>query len=395
MTNNFEWEGLASADLVVDARYTGQRNGNAGDDPLPRLVGVSNQGGFRILGSVDDPKLLVLTSSLSDPDWPDTLDAESGVFTYFGDNKKPGQELHDTRRWGNRLLRDAFSAAHLGGGFRRRVPPILIFSNAGEWRDVVFRGLAVPGVEGTSQVDDLVAVWKSNQGKRFQNYRAFFTILNLPAVRRAWIKDVQSGNPFSQNCPEVWRTWVERGVTIPLRAKRSIEIRSRIEQLPTSGLARQMLSRIRSYYEDDPFAFEFCACRLTRLLLGSDTGIEPTRRYRDGGRDAIGTFKIGAGGSSILVDFAIEAKCYAESNSVGVKAIARLISRLRHRQFGVIVTTSYLHSQAYKEIIEDAHPIIVISGGDIVNILVRHGIASKDALESWLVSGVAGNQKTI
>ena len=72
------------ADLVVDAVYEGGRSGNAGDDPLPRLIGVSNQGGFRYLGNVDAPQLIVLTSSFNDPDWPDHVDRETGIVTYFG-----------------------------------------------------------------------------------------------------------------------------------------------------------------------------------------------------------------------------------------------------------------------------------------------------------------------
>ena len=49
--------------------------------------------------------MLVLTSSLADPDWPDTMDRETGVFTYYGDNKKPGRELHDTGRDGNLICK--------------------------------------------------------------------------------------------------------------------------------------------------------------------------------------------------------------------------------------------------------------------------------------------------
>ena len=64
----FEWDKLAGADLIIDACYQGRRRGNAGDDPLTRLVGVSNQGGFRYLGTVERPRLIVLTSSMSDPD---------------------------------------------------------------------------------------------------------------------------------------------------------------------------------------------------------------------------------------------------------------------------------------------------------------------------------------
>jgi hypothetical protein len=43
--------------------------------------------------------------ALNDPDWPDTVDRESGTFVYFGDNKRPGRALHETLRFGNELLR--------------------------------------------------------------------------------------------------------------------------------------------------------------------------------------------------------------------------------------------------------------------------------------------------
>lgn len=41
---------LAGADLVVDRIYKGGTAGNAGDDPLARLLPVGNQGGFRTQG---------------------------------------------------------------------------------------------------------------------------------------------------------------------------------------------------------------------------------------------------------------------------------------------------------------------------------------------------------
>jgi hypothetical protein len=39
---------LADVDLVLDRVYQGGRRKNASDDPLPRLLRVSNSGGFRI-----------------------------------------------------------------------------------------------------------------------------------------------------------------------------------------------------------------------------------------------------------------------------------------------------------------------------------------------------------
>lgn len=85
-----------------------------------------------------------------------------------------------------------------------------------------------------------------------------------------------------------------------------------------------------------------------------------------------------------MVEFAIEAKRYDFNSGVGIKETSRLISRIRHRQFGVIVTTSYVSEQAYKEISEDGHPIIIISAKDIVDILNKSGINNEELMEKWL-----------
>ena len=63
------YEDLAAADLQVDAICSGGRSGNAIDDPLPKLLRVESQGGFRHRGKVAGRlHLLVLMSSLNDPD---------------------------------------------------------------------------------------------------------------------------------------------------------------------------------------------------------------------------------------------------------------------------------------------------------------------------------------
>ena len=55
--------------LFVDALYKGGSAGNAGDDPISRLMATGNQGGFRYVGSVDEEvKLCVLYSSLIELD---------------------------------------------------------------------------------------------------------------------------------------------------------------------------------------------------------------------------------------------------------------------------------------------------------------------------------------
>ena len=115
-----------------------------------------------------------------------------------------------------------------------------------------------------------------------------------------------------------------------------------------------------------------------------------TRGVIDGGRDAIGRYLLGLSDDPIYVDFSLEAKCYrplldgGSPNTIGVKEVSRLISRIKHRQFGVLVTTSVVARQAYQEVREDRHPIIFISGRDITEILIKNGYNSVDGVKTLL-----------
>lgn len=380
----FDHEQLASADLIVDAIYQGLRAGNAGDDPLPALIGVSNQGGFRYLGRRSAPRLIVLTSSFDDLDWPDHLDRSTGILTYFGDNKRPGRALHETPRNGNRLLQSIFAAAHSRPAYRATVPPVLVFGSVGPYRDMSFLGLAVPGSLNSKTDDDLVAVWKSANGQRFQNYRSTFTILNVPTVSRAWLRDIANGSPASPGAPASWNNWVKAGSIDPLAAQPAAEWRTREQQLPSSSREAAILDVVYNYFKDQPVAFEGCAAKLAQLMDPNFCEYELTRASRDGGRDAVGLYRVGQGPSAVYADFALEAKCYGQNNSVGVKEVSRLISRLRHRQFGVLVTTSFLNAQAYRELKEDRHPIVIIAGSDIADVLVRAGYTRTQDVVDWL-----------
>ena len=185
--STFSFQDLSNADLIVDALYEGGNTGNVSDDPINKLIpGVGNQGGFRrhTNRKTGEDVFCVLYSSSIDPDWPDTLNLPNGLFIYYGDNKKPGRQLEDTRPGGNRLLRLAFEKTHGKKHDRLMVPPFFIFTKGLKGRDVIFRGLAVPGSKIISQNEDLMAIWKIKDGQRFQNYKATFTILNVACVDR-------------------------------------------------------------------------------------------------------------------------------------------------------------------------------------------------------------------
>jgi hypothetical protein len=139
-----------------------------------------------------------------------------------------------------------------------------------------------------------------------------------------------------------------------------------------------------------PVAFEAFAARVFQMHDQRVIIDEITRASVDGGRDAVGRYLLGLSDDPVYAEFSLEAKCYRPGlngeapNTVGVKEISRLISRIRHRQFGVLVTTSVIARQAYEEVRQDRHPIVFLSGGDIVDILITNGFNSRELVEQLL-----------
>ena len=382
-TSVFPFDGLSTADLVVDAVYEGGTAGNVGDDPLALLLPCGNQGGFRYKKGPDgDPLFVVLYSDLADPDWPDVLDVELGRFTYWGDNKKAGQRLSSTKRGGNQILQTMFDRLHGSVDERKRIPPFFVFTKGSKGRDVVFRGLAVPGAPGITANEDLVAVWRTGEsGKRFQNYRSLFSILDISVVTRTWINDLLSGVRNGSHAPGAWSRWRAGKTAELLTAPASLLSRPKAQQLP-DDVDRPMIEAVVAHFEN-PTDFEACAARLWEMQAGR-IEYTMTRPSRDGGRDAFGTVRVGPESDPVRLEFALEAKRYAFENSVSVRDLARLISRIRNRMFGVLVTTSYLNQQAYEEFKADGHPIIVIAARDIVDILKANGYSDANDVKAWL-----------
>lgn len=389
----FRFDELEDAPLIVDAIYEGGLKGNIGDDPITKLIpSCENQGGFRMVGGrvLEKCAILVITSSGSDPDWPDRLDPETGIFTYYGDNKKPGCDLHETAKGGNKMLNYLFHAADSLEG-RKLIPPILVFIKTGGGRDVSFKGIAVPDMTNDG---GLIAIWRQTLGHRFQNYRANFMILDCREVSKEWLKAIVKKEKCTDgtNHPKYWEKWIKTGIGKALQAPKTIQHRSKEQQLPppTDKYGLIILEAILDTVKDDPFDFEFIAAEIFKMVEPRAFGIEITRKTADGGRDAFGKIRLGGDdgeSDGIFVEFALEAKAFSANNGVGVKETSRLISRLRHRQVGVLITTSYLANQAYKELRADNHPVIIISGGDICQILKRRGLSSRALILDW-VSGI-------
>lgn len=174
------FELLKDADLIKGATYKGGSASNLSSEPISKLLPVGNQSGIRFSGTTAFSKLVVLYTTLKDNDWPDEIISNKVV--YYGDNKSPGKEIHDLP--GNQVLRSIFNNFYL----KKEYPLILLFSKGHEGFDRIFHGVLAPGFKDLDEMEDLIAVWKTKNGERFQNYKAVFTLLHTEVLTRENIK---------------------------------------------------------------------------------------------------------------------------------------------------------------------------------------------------------------
>lgn len=317
------FENLRTADLVVDAIYEGGKVSGKASEVLSKLLpGCSNSGGFRKVMRKDGsglPAYVVLYTSMAELEWPDYLDEETGIFRYYGDNRNPGRSLLDTPRKGNQLLEFVYDCLNSRDGSIESIPPFFIFKKTGNGWDVQFLGLAAPGNPKLSPDKDLVAFWRTIDETRFQNYEAYFTVLDtgLPIDRR-WLESLIYDHDNSiQYAPSVWRQFISRGRNgiVPLIAKKLPRVPDKYTQLQSDNDGMIALEKIRTHYKDNAYGFERCAQDIVEKMDENFHDFVLTRPWRDGGRDALGHYTIGGGSKSnipLKIDCALEAKCYSK-----------------------------------------------------------------------------------
>lgn len=172
----------------------------------------------------------------------------------------------------------------------------------------------------------MVAFWRTLKGKRFQNYEAYFTILNTgeKAIPRKWIESlIYEHDENLKYAPEVWQKFVREGRNRieALKAPRIIKVPSKYEQLQSDIEGNKCLNYIRAYYKSNPYDFEKCATDIISKMDTNFIDFSLTRPWRDGGRDAVGYYSISSGGKAnhpLKIDCALETKCYAADNAVHV-----------------------------------------------------------------------------
>lgn len=384
---------LEGVHLTAGAVYEGGISGNLSDDPLARLMKGGNSGRFRYCGSVDKLNYLIITITTDNRQWPDTIDPGSGTIVCYGDNRLPDHGIHNTPRNGNLILKNIFKSLHNSLDPRGHVPPIFIFGkhpNKASPRSIRFLGLCAPGSPGLKPPNDLVRKQKRLESSRFWNYRATFTLLDIPVIKRDWIEDLEMGRYDSPHRPIVWKMWLKSGFYRPLQQEHRYCVRLPDMQLPTDDLSRAMLTTLYRYFSSQPYKFLHFAADVY-ALTDSKITLGCVRRHSSDGSYAIsGEYRLGIDADPIQLAFLVEAKCYnpgigtRKRKSIGMKELLKMLSRLGNRRFGVMVTTSLVTQQAYEAIRKQNYPVIIIAGSDIIDILISNNITSVEQLIDWL-----------
>lgn len=381
--------------LRVDHLYRNTNDWHKPADQFNRFFrfrdgkGINNTSGFRpksaLAGSTDivNCAFCVLVTSAEEAEWPDSLDPTTALFTYYGDNRSPGKDLHDTTVGGNRLLREVFARLH--SNRRSDIPPFLCFEKirGADGTYMRFLGLAAPGARGNSANDDLVAVWRIKAGRRFQNYRARFTILRTPRITKEWLDDLVAGRKpdDARQCPPDWDHWCKTGIYQPLECEKQLQPRKKLDQLSRTPDERRVLHQLLTLSDRE---FEFAAAELTRLMDSRFVDLQVTPHVRDGGRDVLASYVVGHTHHEVRLSVLVEAKRWNASHAVGVRPMMRLVSRIKHRDIGVFVTTSFFDRQVQQELLDDRHPVLLISGGDIARLLIDKQLGDASVLAHWI-----------
>lgn len=88
-----------------------------------------------------------------------------------------------------------------------------------------------------------------------------------------------------------------------------------------------------------------------------------TRQSSDGGADFIGRMDAGSGAATTKFVVFGQAKCVTPGrSSISAEQVSRVTARLKRGWMGAYVTTDAYSTAAQIEVIEDQHPMLLVSG---------------------------------
>jgi hypothetical protein len=307
--------------------------------------------------------------------WHDSFEPDLGYIRYFGDAKKPGNPAEAP---GNKVLL-AELAKHTSGdrSTRESASPLVFFERVAvegrTYGNLKFQGF------GVIERAELVTQFNPGIGY-FTNYVFTFAVLSLSDEDEnfdwQWINDRREVNRDSRatlrNSPVSWQKWI-RGGNQQIESVRRRAALAKVERVETqrpqpNSREAKCLQDIYSFYSEfGRHRFELLASRVVMSHINTNGGTYSegwvTKGSGDGGVDFVGKVRLGAGFGAVDVVVLGQAKCEALDKPTNGNSLARTVARLKRGWIGAYVTTSFFSKQSQLEIIEDAYPLIKISGG--------------------------------
>jgi len=306
--------------------------------------------------------------------WHDIFEPDLGYIRYFGDAKKPGNPALAP---GNKVLLEEL-ARHTSGDpdVRTSASPLVFFERV----PVEGRAYGNLKFQGFGVIEKAELVTQFNPGLGyFTNYVFTFAVLSLSdedeVLSWDWINDRRSpeldNKAILEKAPVSWRHWVKGGnqkLESFRRRAALAKVESVSSQRPSPGTREDKCLRdiYEFYSRNGRHRFELLASRAVMSHINSYGGGYTegwvTRGSGDGGVDFVGKVRLGSGFASVDVVVLGQAKCEALDKPTNGVSLARTIARLKRGWIGAYVTTSYFSKQSQLEVIEDAYPLIKISG---------------------------------
>jgi hypothetical protein len=327
------------------------------------------------IGTVLPAYMVLVTAHIagdySNP-WHDVIDDRAGMIRYWGDAKYSDREKSCDAFAGNRCLKAIYDELLVGD--RTILPPILHFSRPSTGQ-LVFNGLCV--------LETVELSWFEDHGRPIRNYRYSLSILDDEFVSVDWLRSrvvSMSKQCLLEGSPASWNDYI-RGRT-RRRQLWKARVRSTESQLPKPGSGDQ--KALQQLVDLPPKQFEAVIVALFREMKTVEHSITQTRYVNDSGFDFFGTFTM-----PLPVDYEIPLRGEAKrwKQCVGVGEVSRLVARLRRGEYGIFVTTSYYTRQAQEEVLEDAYPVKLFSGVDLVRFLRELKLLTGEQLRrEWLAA---------
>jgi hypothetical protein len=306
--------------------------------------------------------------------WHDVFEPDLGYIRYFGDAKKAGNPALAP---GNKVLLQELERHTSGDSeVRKTAAPLVFFERVAvegrSYGNIKFQGF------GVIEKAELVTQYNPAIGY-FTNYVFQFAVLSLSdedeELDWSWINSRRTtGAGSSQSlsmAPLAWRKWVQHGNQRleSFRRRAALAKVESVESQRTRPGTREdrCLRDIYDFYSNvGKHRFELLASRVVMSHINSYGGTYSegwvTRGSGDGGVDFVGKVRLGSGFSSVEVVVLGQAKCEAPDKPTSGNALARTVARLKRGWIGAYVTTSYFSRNSQLEVIEDAYPLLKISG---------------------------------